>query len=124
MKDEIKKKWLQAVKKPAIYVTVVVLWLLTSFIAIWEILIARALVIRASIRHFMERDGLSLIMANAKADPYGRLAAIIMTIIAIFIVIFGFDYHFEHAGKSKSWRFIAWTFGFQILILAISWFIR
>jgi hypothetical protein len=123
MKDVIKEKWFLAVKKPAIYLSVMVLWLLTSFIAIWEILTARALVIRASIRIFMERDGLSLIMANAKADPYGKLAAIIMTIFAIFIVVFGFDYHFEHAGKSKSWRFFAWTLGFQILVLAVSWFV-
>ncbi len=120
MNRQLKEKWLEAVKKPAVYVSVVVLWLLTSLFAFWEIMTVRALVIRVAIRTFMERDGLSLIMANARADPYGKVVAIVMTIIAIFIVVFGFDYHFEYAGKPKSWKFFGWTFGFQILLLALA----
>ena len=120
MNRQLKEKWLEAGKKPAVYVSVVVLWLLTSLIAFWEIMTLRSLVIRVAIRVFMERDGLSLIMANARADLYGKVAAIIMTIIAIFIVVFGFDYHFDNIGKSKSWIFFGWTFGFQFLLLALA----
>jgi hypothetical protein len=120
MRNVFKEKWLEAVKKPAVYVSIVVLWLVTSLIAFWEIMTVRALVIRVLIRCYMARDGLSLIMANARADPYGRVTAIIMTFIAIVIVVFGFDYHFDNAGKPKSWKLFAWTFGFQFLLLALA----
>jgi peptidoglycan/LPS O-acetylase OafA/YrhL len=112
---------LKVLKRPAIYVVVVVLWLLTSFLAYWEIWTVRALIVRVATRYFMTQAGFSLIMANAKADPYGKVTAILMTIIAIVVIIFGFDYHFEYAGQSKSWKLFAWTFGFQLLILLVAY---
>ena len=122
MKNTFKKKWLEAVKKPAVYVSVVVLWLFTSIFAFWEIMIIRALVIRVLIRYYMAQEGLSLIMSNARADVFGKVAAILMTIFAIFVVVFGFDYHFEHAGEPKSWKLFGWTLGFQFLLLALAFF--
>jgi len=121
MKKKFKEQWLLALKMPIIYVAVVILWALSSFLAFWEIMATRALVIRTTIRFFMEKDGLSLIMANARADVYGKVTAVIMTVVAIGIVVFGFDYHFEHAGKSQSWKFFAWTFGFQFLVLFLAY---
>ncbi len=120
MKNRLKQNWVENVKKTAVYLVVAILWLLTSGIAFWEIFTVRAMVIRVAIRTFMERDGLSLIMANAKADPIGKIVAILMTVIAIIVVVFGFDYHLDHAGKLKSWKLFGWTFGFQLFILILA----
>jgi len=120
MKTKLKENYAKLVKQPTIYIVTIILWLLTSFGAFWQIMTVRAMVLRVVTRYGMNNQDLTLIMANAKADPYGKITAIFMTVIAFFVVVYGSDYHFDYAGQPKSWRLFAWTFGVQIFLFILT----
>jgi hypothetical protein len=122
MKTKLSENHRRLIKMPLIYGVTILLWLLTSFFAFWQIMTVRALVIRLATRYY-HHQGMSLLMANVNADPFGKITAIIMTVIAIFVVVFGSDYHFDYAGQSKSWKFFAGTFGYQIALFALVFFL-
>ena len=121
MKPEPKENHLRLLKTPLIYSITILLWLLTAIIAFWQIMTVRFLAIRLATSYFLNQ-GNSPLMANVYADPFGKITAIIMTVIAIFVVVFGSDYHFDYAGQAKSRKLFAWTFGVQIVLFGLTYF--
>lgn len=106
-------------KNLGLYALTFVLWALTAFLAVWEIFVIRAMVVRVATRYFMSQAGLTRTMASVHANTYGKGATLFMALIAIMVVILGFDYHFAHVGKRRSWKTFAWTLGIQGLILGL-----
>lgn len=96
-----------------------VLWALTAFLAIWEIFVVRAIVVRIATRYFMGQVGLTRTMAGVHANTYGKGVTLFMALIAIMVVLLGFDYHFAHVSERRSWKIFAWTLGIQVAILGL-----
>lgn len=96
-----------------------VLWALTAFLAVWEIFVVRAIVMRVATRYFMSQVGLTRTMAGVHANNYGKGSTVLIALIAIMVVILGFDYHFAHVGERRSWKVFAWTLGIQGLVLVL-----
>lgn len=107
--------------KPLIYLAAFLLWAATGVLAIWEITLVRAASQRLLTRYFASHGSPSTLLAGVRADPFSKVVALIMTALALVIVVGGFDYHLDHAGKRRSWRLFAWTLGVQLALLLLSY---
>jgi hypothetical protein len=56
------------------------------------------------------------VLDRLSAVGVGNIASLIMAIIAIVIVVGGFDYHWSHGGEPGSFKILALTLAFQIFI--------
>jgi hypothetical protein len=95
------------------------LWLLTAIIAGYQVFIARYLITNL---YFLFLDRLSLpinVLERLSATGVGNIAALFMAIIAIVIVVGGFDYHWTRGGTKKSNKVLLWTFLFQIVVFGL-----
>ena len=95
------------------------LWLATTILAGYEVFLARHIVYYSYLR-ILDKFSLPISMVERlRGTSVGNIASLIMAIIAIAIVVGGFDYHWIHAGERKSYRIMAWTFLFQFAILTL-----
>lgn len=95
------------------------LWAMTALLAVYEIFIARTIVV-STYNHLVQRFAFpSTVLERLSAAAIGNLTALVMGIIAIVVVIGGFDYHWSHAGESRSFKLFAWTFAFQLAFMAL-----
>lgn len=97
-----------------------VLWFATSWLAVQEIFLARSLVTAIYFRVLDRFEVPINVLERLSATATGNLGALVMAIVAIVVVIGGFDYHWEHAGEKRSYQIFAWTFAFQFLFLLIT----
>jgi hypothetical protein len=97
-----------------------ILWFITSWLAVQEIFLARSMVISIYFR-VLDRYSLPVnVLERLSAAATGNLAALGMAIVAIVIVIGGFDYHWNHVGEKRSYKIFAWTFAFELVFLVIA----
>ena len=100
------------------------LWLATAIIAGYEVFVTRYIVTNL---YFRLLDCLTIqinVLERLSATGVGNLAALVMAIIAIVIVVGGFDYHWSYGGESKSYKLLAWTFLFQIIVLGLHLYLQ
>ncbi len=98
---------------------VIALWLITTILAGYEVFLVRHITYYI---YLMIVDKFILpvnIVERIRGVGIGNIASLVMAIIAIVIVVGGFDYHWEHAGEKKSYRLFAATIIFQVAILAL-----
>ena len=105
--------------RPVVYVGVFVLWAITSALAVLEILMVRSMVLRVLTQYFTSHGSPSELLARVRADPFSKLVALFMTIFALLVIVGGFDFHFDHAGKRRSWKLFGWTLGIQLGLLLL-----
>jgi hypothetical protein len=98
----------------------VILWFITSWIAVQEIFLARSMFISIYFRILQILSLPATIRERLTAPVIGNLAAFVMAVVAIVIVIGGFDYHWNHVGEKKSYKVFAWTLAFQLVFLALT----
>jgi hypothetical protein len=55
----------------------------------------------------------------AVATWLGQGTAYVMVVVAIAIVIGGFEYHRQHINQPRSLRVLLWTLGIQLAILLV-----
>ncbi len=94
-------------------------WALTAIIAGLEIFFTRAMSESIYYRLQIMRSIPINILHRLTAPAIGNIAALIMAIVAIAIVIGGFDYHWKYAGEYRSYKTFAWTFAFQLAFWAL-----
>ncbi len=95
------------------------LWALTALLAGYEVFLTRHIVSRLYLK-ILDRLSLPInVLERLGATGLGNIASLIMAILAIMIVVGGFDYHWSHGGEKRSFKLLGWTFGFQIIILAL-----
>ena len=80
----------------------------------------RSLVLRVLSRYFAGHGSPSELLARVRADPFSKLVALFMAVLALLIVVGGFDFHLGNAGKRRSWVVFGWTFGFQLGMLLLA----
>jgi hypothetical protein len=100
-------------------VTAMVLWALTTWQASYQIFLTRHIIQSLYLR-LLEMQSVPITVLNRlSATATGNIASLIMAIIAIVIVVGGFDYHWSHAGERRSFVLFGCTFAFQIGVLVL-----
>lgn len=102
------------------WVVTAVLWLSSSVIAFWEILVIRDIGIELYLRLASGSVHVPSGLLADQASAIGQIFVIIGGIIAIAIVPGSADFHYRHFGTSKSWRIFGYTFAFQLLVLVLA----
>lgn len=97
-----------------------VLWLTTSFIAFWEILLIRDIGIGLFLRYASDNANWPASLLADQANVIGQLFVIIGGIVAIIIVPGGAEFHYQNFGKPNSWRVFAYVFCFQLVVFILA----
>ncbi len=95
------------------------LWALTAYLAGYQIFLIRSIVSSLYL-NLLENFSVPItVLERLSATGIGNIASLIMAIIAIVIVVGGFDYHWSHGGEPRSFKLLAMTLAFQFSIQAL-----
>lgn len=95
------------------------LWGVTAYLAGYEIFITRTLVstlFLMAVEHFGVRIS---VLEKIGAIGIGNLVSLFMAIVAIAIIVGGFDFHWSFGGTKRSFKVLLITLVFQLAYLAI-----
>ena len=106
-------------KKISDYLTTYGLWLATAILAVYEISLVRNIVAAIHARGIALTDRTAQVRSAFEATALAQGITVVMAILAIAIIIGGFEYHSKHVGESKTLKMLAWTLGIQVFILAL-----
>ena len=96
-----------------------ILWGVTAYLAGYQIFLIRSIVSRVYL-NLLENFSVPInVLERLSATGLGNIASLIMAILAIVIVVGGFDYHWSHGGEPRSFKVLAGTLAFQIFIQAL-----
>ena len=96
-----------------------ILWGVTAILAGYEVFLARHIVSNLYIR-LLDRYALPInVLERLSATGVGNIAALIMAIVAIVIVVGGWDYHWSHAGEKRSFILLGCTLVFQVIVFGL-----
>ena len=105
-------------KKFSNYLVTYGLWLGTAILAVYEISLVRNIVGSIYARGLALADRSTQVAAAFEATALAQGITVVMAILAIAIIIGGFEYHGKHVGETKTLKILAWTLGIQVFILA------
>ena len=95
------------------------LWGLTAYLAGYQIFLIRSIVSSVYLNLLEYLSDSITVLDRLSATGVGNIASLIMAIIAIVIVVGGFDYHWSHGGEPRSFKLLAVTLAFQFAIQAL-----
>jgi hypothetical protein len=95
------------------------LWLITAVLAFFEVLAARDIVFNVYARFVVAFNGTVRTADYAVATWLAQAAVYVMVVVAIAIIIGGFEYHRQHVGQPRSLKVLLWTLGIQLAILLV-----
>ncbi|MBV7327699.1 hypothetical protein KFU94_05450 [Chloroflexi bacterium TSY] len=111
-------------KQIGLALSAVALWILSTLISIYEILLVRDIVL-SIYTLFASRD--------TPLQAYGRsywnsvtisnFTVATMAILVVVVFVGTGEYHYRHWGTRKSWRLFGWTFGIQAILLLIGYYL-
>jgi hypothetical protein len=114
---------LQSNKRLAAVVTIV-LWLVTAAVGLYQIALAREILIGLFARFSdVSQAGYEAFKQEQLAGSLG--IALIMLLAVVWIVVFigGAEYLYRHLGQPRTWRFFAWVIAVELAIFVLAWFI-
>lgn len=111
----------KSIKGPLLRLGTITLWLLSSALALWEILVVRALMVRVTTGVLVRLAGLSEIRATVWGYRVGAVATLFMAIFALVIVLGGLDARQDRIGKYPAWKVLLWLLGGQVAIFGIAY---
>jgi len=101
----------------------IILWAGTAILAGYEIFLARYIVTQLYFLVQNNREVPLTVLTRLSATGAGNIASMGMAIIAIAIVVGGYDYHWRHGGEKKSFRLLGLTLIFQATFLILDHFL-
>lgn len=105
-------------------VLVLILWLASAVVGIWQIALIREMLFRLIARFSAIPQSEYEIFKQANlASALGTWLIVILTIIWIAVFIGSAEYHYRHFREPRSWRLFAWIIGVQLAILLLALFI-
>ena len=109
------------VKTPPVgaYIKTFGLWLVTAVLAFFEILAVRDIVYGFYARLVVAFKGAAETADYAVATWLAQAAVYMMVVVAVAIIIGGFEYHRRHIGEPRSLKVLLWTVGIQLAILLV-----
>ena len=103
-------------KKIALKVVSMLLWALTAYLAGYQIFLIRSIVTSVYLE-LLENFAVPInVLERLSATGVGNIASLLMAILAIVIVVGGFDYHWSHGGEPRSFKILTLTLVFQLFI--------
>lgn len=109
---------------PITYVKTFGLWLVTAVLAFFEILVVREIVFNLYARIIaVVNDGVVRSADYFTATALGQITTYVMVVVAIAVVIGGFEYQWWHVGQRRSQKVLLWTLGLQLAVLLVYLFI-
>ena len=106
----------KSTKKIALKVIAMLLWALTAYLAGYQIFLIRSIVTSVYLK-MLDNFAVPInVLERLSATGVGNIASLLMAILAIVIVVGGFDYHWSHGGEPRSFKILALTLLFQLLI--------
>jgi len=99
------------------------LWALTAYLAGYQIFLVRSIVSNIYLIVLENFEVPINVLERLSATGIGNIASLTMAIIAIVIVVGGFDYHWNHGGEPRSFKLLAGTLAFQMFIQALYIFV-
>jgi hypothetical protein len=109
----------QTPKKFTHYISTYGLWLGTAVLAVVEIGLVRNLVLSLYAWVGTLKGQAIQVRGTYTGVALSQWATILMAIIAIGIIMGGFEYHHKRVGEPKSRRILLWTLGVQAIILLL-----
>ena len=112
------------IKSVSTAIIVIIIWLITAALGIWEILLVREMFFRLFGR-FMA-SGVSDYGAIRQANTAGSAGILIVLVLAIVWVaafIGGAEYHRRHPGEPGSWKLTTRTIAVELSILLLVLFV-
>jgi hypothetical protein len=106
----------KSTKNIALKVVSMLLWALTAYLAGYQIFLMRAIVTSVYLKLLENFDVPINVLERLSATGVGNIASLLMAILAIVIVVGGFDYHWSHGGEPRSFKILALTLAFQLSI--------
>jgi hypothetical protein len=106
-------------KKFSSYLATYGMWLMTAILAVYQIALVREIVlsIYAWVLFWTGRN--AQVRTDFEAAALGQWVTIVMAILAIVLIIGGFEYYHKRVGDAKALKILSWTLGIQGLILLI-----
>ena len=101
------------------YIETFGLWLATAVLAFYEILVVRDIVFSLYARLVAALDNSVQVTDRFLATALGQASVYIMVVVAIAIIIGGFEYHHKRVGNPRSRKILLWTLGIQVGILLL-----
>ncbi len=106
-------------KKPADYLATYGLWLGTAILAVYEIALVPDIAISIHAWLLVLSGRTAQVRSNFEAAALGQGVTLVMAIIAIAVIVGGFEYHRKRVGEARSLKILLWTLGIQVFILAL-----
>ena len=100
--------------------TTMILWTGTAILAGYEIFLTRYIVTQLYFLVQNNREVPITVLTKLSATGVGNIASLGMAIVAIAIVVGGFDYHWRHGGEKKSFQILVLTLIFQSIFLILN----
>jgi hypothetical protein len=112
------------IKRVSTAVIVIIIWLVTAALGIWEIVIVRELFFRfvASFRA-VGISGYQAIRQSSAASSVGILLILVLAIVWVAAFLGGVEYHRRHLGQPGSWKLITCTMAAELSILLLVLFV-
>ena len=111
----------RVLNKSFVSITAFGLWVLTSALAFWEILVIREIILRLYL-HFVPVD-LSQRAATSGIAVLSTWIFVPLAILFIAVAIGGAEFHYRRVGQARSWQVFGWTLAAEISILVLALFI-
>ena len=86
-----------------------ILWALTALLGGYEIFLVRIIVTRLYLRLLDSLDLTVNVLERLGATGFGNIAALLMAVLAVAVVVGGFDYHWKYGGQKPSFRLLDLT---------------
>jgi hypothetical protein len=95
------------------------LWALTAYLAGYQVFLVRTIVERIYLNLLENLSVPITVLERLSAVGVGNIASLLMGILAIVIIVGGFDYHWSHGGEARSFKLLAGTLAFQLFVQAV-----
>jgi len=95
------------------------LWGVTAYLAGYEIFITRTLVSTLFLLTLERFSARISVLEKIGATGIGNIASLLMAIVAIAIIVGGFDFHWSYGGTKRSYTVLLITLVLQLAYLGI-----
>lgn len=96
-----------------------ILWGVSAYLAGYEIFLSRSIVSRLYLLTLVYYSIPINVLERLSATGIGNVSSLLMAIIAIAIVVGGFDFHWMYGGSKRSFTVLGLTLIPQFIFLAI-----
>ena len=110
-------------KKASDYLATYGMWLASAALAVYEISLVREFVTSLYAWWLVLSDRSVQVRSNFEATSLAQIVTLVMGVLAIVIIIGGFEYHHKRVGDRKARKVLLWTLGVQLAVLALGWIV-